>query len=193
PLASLAADPVDKSKNPLAGLLNAAQKELNGLMSAPLKKAREHYVTRIATDRGVEYVTRLDVVLKSDPFEPESARTLSEIETWLRTQKPQGVERAECYGVTVHGRDVETVGERDRARVNGLVLAGVFLILLVLVRKPWLALYLLVTVLLSYYATLGMTTLFANAWYGKPLGQIEWRVPFFLFTILVAVGEDYNI
>ena len=43
--------------------------------------------------------------------------------------------------------------------MNGLVLAGVFLILLMLVRKPWLALYLLVTVLLSYYATLGMTTL----------------------------------
>jgi RND superfamily putative drug exporter len=38
-----------------------------------------------------------------------------------------------------------------------------------------------------------MTTLFASAWYGKPLGQVEWRVPFFLFTILVAVGEDYNI
>src|SRR5205823_10510845 len=37
------------------------------------------------------------------------------------------------------------------------------------------------------------TALFATAWGGKPLGEIEWRVPFFLFTILVAVGEDYNI
>ncbi|MGI8757616.1 MAG: MMPL family transporter, partial [Acidimicrobiales bacterium] len=152
-----------------------------------------HYATRIATDGGIEYVTRLDVVLKSDPFDAASIQTLTEIETWLRTQSPGGVERAETYGVTVHSRDVEKVVEGDRTRVNGLVLAGVFLILLVLVRKPWLALYLLATVLLSYYATLGMTTLFATAWYGKPLGQIEWRVPFFLFTILVAVGEDYNI
>jgi len=50
-----------------------------------------------------------------------------------------------------------------------------------------------VTVLLSYYATLGLTALFASHWAGRPLGPIEWRVPFFLFTILVAIGEDYNI
>ena len=193
PLPTLPVVPVDKLKNPLAGLLRSAQKELGGLLAAPLKKATEHYATRIATGGGTEYVTRLDVVLRSDPFDAESVKTLTEIETWLRTQKPDGVERAECYGVTVHARDVEKVVESDRVRVNGLVLAGVFLILLVLVRKPWLALYLLATVLLSYYATLGVTTLFAMAWYGKPLFQVEWRVPFFLFTILVAVGEDYNI
>jgi RND superfamily putative drug exporter len=83
--------------------------------------------------------------------------------------------------------------EHDRLRVNGFVLLGVFLILLVVVRKHWLALYLLATVLLSYYSTLGATALFATWFAGKPLGEVEWRVPFFLFTILVAVGEDYNI
>src|SRR5262249_32035499 len=71
--------------------------------------------------------------------------------------------------------------------------AGVLVILLVLVRRLWLAAYLLVTVLLSYYATLGATALFATWLTGRPLGVIEWRVPFFLFTILVAVGQDYNI
>jgi RND superfamily putative drug exporter len=193
PLPGISDEPVTKPKNALAGLWQNAQKEFGDLLSSSLKKAREHYATRIATGGGIEYVTRLDVVLKSDPFDAASIGTLEEIETWMRTQKPDGVLRAECYGVTVHARDVETVVDSDRIRVNGLVLGGVFLILLVLVRKFWLALYLLATVLLSYFATLGMTTLFASAWYGKPLGQVEWRVPFFLFTILVAVGEDYNI
>ena len=85
------------------------------------------------------------------------------------------------------------VTESDRVRINVLVLAGVFLILLMLVRKPWLAGYLLVTVLFSYYATLGATTLMATWWTGRAFGEVDWRVPFFLFTILVAVGEDYNI
>src|SRR5262249_40543316 len=70
---------------------------------------------------------------------------------------------------------------------------GVFCILLLLVRRFWLAAYLLVTVLFSYYCTLGATALVGTLWTGRPLGQVEWRVPFFLFTILVAVGEDYNI
>jgi RND superfamily putative drug exporter len=95
--------------------------------------------------------------------------------------------------VTVHARDLAAVISRDRARINGLVLAGIFVILLVLVKRPLLAAYLLATVLLSYFAALGLTALFASYWAGKPLGEIEWRVPFFLFTILVAVGEDYNI
>ncbi len=165
----------------------------------PLKAAREHYLaTRPDDELGPKFVTRLDVVLKSDPFAPESAETLATVETWLHDFLPSragaaGPVQAEVYGVTVHTRDLARVIERDRLRVNGLVLGGIFLILLALVRRPWLAGYLLATVLLSYYATLGMTTLFATAWGGKPLGQVEWRVPFFLFTILVAVGEDYNI
>jgi RND superfamily putative drug exporter len=101
--------------------------------------------------------------------------------------------RAECYGVTVHARDLAEVTESDRLRINVLVLAGVFLILLLLVRRPGMAAYLLGTVLFSYYATLGATTLAAHWWEGRALGEVDWRVPFFLFTILVAVGEDYNI
>jgi RND superfamily putative drug exporter len=90
-------------------------------------------------------------------------------------------------------RDLAAIIQGDRARVNSLVLSGIFLILLALVKRPVLAGYLLATVLLSYFATLGLTAVFAAVYSGKPFGEIEWRVPFFLFTILVAVGEDYNI
>ena len=181
-----------------AGLLGGLLK-LAGPAVDPAALARKHYVASCPGAHGEPcHVTRLDVVLKSDPFAPESLATLETIETWLTDFLPVqagrlGPVQAECYGVPVHTRDMGTVIERDRARVNLLVLAGTFLILLVLVRQLWLAGYLLATVLLSYYATLGLTAIFASAWTGKPLGQVEWRVPFFLFTILVAVGEDYNI
>ena len=162
--------------------------------------AREVYLARPATAAGEapRYVTRLDVVLKTDPFDPKSNETLDLIEMWLKQDLPRSardvkVTRAETYGVTVGARDLANVTEGDRLRIDGMVLAVVFLILLVLVRRPWLAGYLLATVLFSYYATLGATTLFAWGWHGRPLGEVDWRVPFFLFIILIAVGEDYNI
>src|SRR5262249_56110816 len=83
-------------------------------------------------------------------------------------------------------------GGEGRGRKMG-VLAGSCLILLVVVRKAWLAAYLLAAVLLSFYATLGATALGSKWWSGRPVSEVDWRVPFFLFTILVAVGEDYNI
>ena len=156
--------------------------------------ADKHYVARV--DGG--YVTKIDVVFGTDPFDRAAAQTLGFIETWLADILPDqaaafGPVEAACSGVTVAGRDLERVIARDRLVVNVCVVVGVFLILLVVVRKVWLAGYLLATVLLSYFATLGPTAIFAAWLTGRPFGEVEWRVPFFLFTILVAVGEDYNI
>jgi putative drug exporter of the RND superfamily len=173
---------------------------LFGMLDHARQAARQHYVAELPPESpggAKRYATRLDVVLKSDPFDPESAATLRLLQLWLTEELPRsalvpGV-RAECYGVTVNACDLAEVTEADRARVNVLILAGIFLILMVLVRRPWFALYLLATVLFSYYATLGATMLVGSLWSGRPLEQVDWRVPFFLFTILVAVGEDYNI
>jgi RND superfamily putative drug exporter len=161
--------------------------------------ARRFYLGSIKGDDGkTRFVTRLDVVLKSDPFAAPSVATLELVETWLRAELPRsaaelGAVRGECFGVTASARDLSSVVAGDQTRINILVLGAIFVILVVLTRRPWLAVYLLATVLLSYLATLGATALMGAWWFGRPLGAIDWRVPFFLFTILVAVGEDYNI
>lgn len=162
------------------------------------RKAKEHYLAVIERHGRPCYVTRLDVVLHSDPFDAASNATLAQIETWLQQELPRTSFtkmpiQGECFGITANARDLAEVTESDRSRVNMLVLGAIFLILLGLVRKPWLAAYLLVTVLASYYAALGATALMGLVWTGQVLWAIDWRVPFFLFTILVAVGEDYNI
>ncbi|MFQ3594381.1 MAG: MMPL family transporter, partial [Gemmataceae bacterium] len=127
-----------------------------------------------------------------------SAETLEVLQLWAADAVPllaQGMSniRTETYGITVSSKDMAQVTESDRTRINGMVVLGVLTILFVLVRHLGLALYLLATVLLSYFATLGATMILAHLLHGRPFGEVDWRVPFFLFTILVAVGADYNI
>lgn len=81
---------------------------------------------------------------------------------------------------------------RDQGRVERLVLLGVSIVLIVLLRQLVVPLFLLATVLLSYFAMLGMT--FVAFWAMDPTGFVglDWKVAVFLFAILIAVGEDYN-
>ena len=60
---------------------------------------------------------------------------------------------------------------------------------------PWICLYLIATVVLGYLASLGITELVFRALHHgpDPWVGLDWKVGFFLFVILVAVGEDYNI
>lgn len=199
PLPPLPAAPKTEVKGLLAGLVKTVQKSADDLREQADRQARAFYLASLPTTEGTTtYVTRIDVILRSDPFAPASADTLAVLQTWLREELPRsaatfGPVGFESYGATVNALDLAQVTEADRTRVNVLVLSGIFAILLVVVRRLWLAAYLLVTVLFSYFATLGATSLAGLLWQGHLLTEVDWRVPFFLFTILVAVGEDYNI
>src|SRR5262249_51717774 len=50
------------------------------------KVACQYYLATVAAPEGQQHVTRMDVVLHSDPFGSESRPTLELIETWLRDE-----------------------------------------------------------------------------------------------------------
>lgn len=184
----------------VAQFLNAIKPGIvDNVLQRARETARKHYVSSMTDDDDQQrYVTRIDVILKSDPGDPASLETMKLIQTWLHSEPTRSTLtaphlRSETYGMMVSANDLASVTESDRLRVNSLILAGVFLILLVIVRQPLMAAYLLLTVLFSYYVTLGATMLAGYLWSGEILFQLDWRVVFFLFTILIAVGEDYNI
>jgi RND superfamily putative drug exporter len=71
------------------------------------------------------------------------------------------------------------------------VILGVFLVLVLLLRSLLAPLYLVLTVLLSFAATLGLTSIVFEGILGEE--GLVWWLPVFLFVTLVALGADYNI
>ncbi len=156
--------------------------------------ARQHYVGDMG--EGNNNATRLDLVLRQSPFSRQSVDDLARADQTIRDALPSALRADTCIyftGTTASVRDLMAVTQQDRTRIETLVLASVFVVLVLLLRGLVVPVYLLLSVLLSYFTTLGVS--FALFWLLDPHGftGIDWKVAVFLFTILIAVGEDYNI
>jgi RND superfamily putative drug exporter len=87
--------------------------------------------------------------------------------------------------------DVRTANNRDNKTIIPIILFVITLILGLLLRSILSAIVLLGTVVLSYFATLGVCALVFNHVFGFAGGDNSF--PLFTFIFLVALGIDYNI
>lgn len=87
--------------------------------------------------------------------------------------------------------DVRTANSRDNRTIIPIILLVITLILGLLLRSVLSAVLLLGTVVLSYFATLGVCALVFNHIFGFAGGDNSF--PLFAFIFLVALGIDYNI
>jgi RND superfamily putative drug exporter len=94
-------------------------------------------------------------------------------------------------GANAEGADIRALTRHDQVQTWIIVPTGVFLILLLALRDPLACLNLVLTMILTYAFALGITHLvFVTAMGAEGL---DWKVPYFLFVLLVAVGVDYNV
>ena len=96
-------------------------------------------------------------------------------------------------GTTAEIRDLAAVNKSDFLRIAVLTCVVVLAVLIVLLRRLLVSLFLVLTVLWGYLVTMGVTKLVFMGLFGAAFDGVTWRLPLFLFVILVAVGEDYNI
>lgn len=103
------------------------------------------------------------------------------------------IEGAEALvgGQTASQLDVDTASLRDRNLIIPVVLIVIFFVLVLLLRSIAAPVLLMGTVVLSFFATLGVCAIFFNSVFG--FAGADTSFPLFAFVFLVALGVDYNI
>jgi RND superfamily putative drug exporter len=131
--------------------------------------------------------TRLQVVLDVGPYSPDALSTVQAMRRVLSGDGLGGV----IDGSAAVLVDLRDASNRDMTRALFFVFAGIFVVLLLLLRALVAPVYLILTIFLSYSATLGVVRLLFVDLLGA--AGIVWWVPMFMFVMLVALGMDYNI
>jgi putative drug exporter of the RND superfamily len=98
---------------------------------------------------------------------------------------------AKVGGGTAINLDVERYAQRDRNVIIPLVLVVVMIILALLLRALVAPLVLIGTVVLSFFAALGLSALVFKHLFG--FAGADTAMPLFAFVFLVALGIGYNI
>lgn len=127
-------------------------------------------------------------VLKADPY---SQRAFNEIQGLRHAARAAGGEGTLIGGPTAQERDLRVSATRDNRLIIPIVLVVVFLILVLLLRAVAAPLLLIATVILSFFAALGVGAVAFEYLFDFPGSDPSLLLLSFIF--LVALGVDYNI
>lgn len=94
-------------------------------------------------------------------------------------------------GQTATQYDTEIAGEHDAKIIIPVVIGLIAFLLLIYLRSIVATVYLIATVILSYFSALGLGWVIIH--YGLGADAIQGAIPLYSFVFLVALGEDYNI
>ncbi|MBK5219706.1 MAG: MMPL family transporter [Thermoleophilia bacterium] len=126
------------------------------------------------------------IVLRGDPYSSEAADAVEAIRERLHAIAPDGL----LGGIPAENYDIEQTNERDTKLIVPLVLLVVGLILAAVLRALVAPAFLIVTVVLSFAATLGLCTF---AFSELSSEGVAFNLVLLAFLFLVALGVDYNI
>ncbi|WP_310551070.1 MMPL family transporter [Paenibacillus glufosinatiresistens] len=137
-----------------------------------------------------------DVQFRENPYSREAMRHIPELrESVEQALRDAGAAEPEnkvhIAGQTATQVDNRDVQNRDSDLIIPVVIGLIALLLLVYLRSVTATLYLVGTVILSFFAALGLGWLILHHLMGAD--AIQGSIPLYAFVFLVALGEDYNI
>jgi putative drug exporter of the RND superfamily len=108
-----------------------------------------------------------------------------------RAARLAGASASGVTGQATFTYDVAQLSDSDLRTVIPIAIAVIAVLLALVMRSLIAPLYLILSVVLSYFSALGLTVLVFIKAAGQP--GLTFILPFLLFMFLLALGEDYNI
>ena len=108
-----------------------------------------------------------------------------------RAARTAGASASGVTGQAAFTYDVARLSNSDLRTVIPIAIAVIAVLLALVMRSLIAPLYLILSVVLSYFSALGLTVLVFIKAAGQP--GLTFILPFLLFMFLLALGEDYNI
>lgn len=132
-------------------------------------------------------VAAVAIVLRGNPYSGEAAGLVEGIRDKLQKVAPSAL----VGGIPAENYDVEQTNSRDTRLIVPAVLLVVGLILVLVLRALAAPGYLMLTVVASFAATLGLVTFAFTELFGS--SGLAFDLVLLSFIFLVALGVDYNI
>jgi RND superfamily putative drug exporter len=129
----------------------------------------------------------LAVILETNPYGSEAIDVVRDLREALHVVAPG----AAVGGTTAENLDVESTNARDTRVIIPAVLVLVLLVLIALLRALVAPIYLVLSVIASYAATMGIATLVFSVVFGAE--GLTFNLALMAFIFLVALGVDYTI
>ncbi|HET8950812.1 MAG TPA: MMPL family transporter [Solirubrobacteraceae bacterium] len=145
-------------------------------------------VVAVAPAKRGEGGVLLNATLEPDPFSREAEAI---IEPLRAAVKEAGGQQTLVGGQTAIQLDGRQAATRDTLKIVPITLVIVLLILILLLRAVVAPLLLIGTVILSFGASLGVSSVVYDVVFGFPGSDPS--LPLYAFVFLVALGIDYNI
>jgi putative drug exporter of the RND superfamily len=151
------------------------------------KKAAASFVS--PDGHAIRYLVQTNL----DPFSTAAMDQTNAIEAAARSAQPNtslSDAKVSMAGVSTMLRDTRDYYHNDFQFFIIATIVLVLLIMIVLLRAIVAPLYLIGSVLVSYFSALGLGVLVFQVGLGQ---ELHWSVPGLTFILLVAVGADYNL
>jgi RND superfamily putative drug exporter len=145
-------------------------------------------VDLVSVGKANSSITQIDVTINAEPQSQKEFKVIQALRDKVATVSDAG---ALVGGLSASTYDAQLSYDHDQALIIPLILAVVFLVLLFLLRSLLAPVLLLLTVVASYFASLGAGwLLFEHVFHFPALAQSTFL---YSFLFLVALGVDYNI